>query len=374
MKGSVGPKNPDRGSEPVKLGILTREEPIFSLLSYRENLLREFSALGVHSVSLDVENPDLDAADLVWDPALIGSRFPHPQLRNCNRPVVATVHGLAAHTLSIRESFLDPLEAMIGQAYHELVAVEWQWFGKQVARVIGVSRYSADEVVSVFQIPRRKVVPVYHGVDHDIFNVRGEKVSARRPYLLHIAQYAVKKNVDRLFAAYDQLPESHRPDLVAILPNYDRRDPDIEGLQVIRKGFSHQQLAPWYRGALAFVFPSLHETFGLPILEAMACGCPVLTSNLTAMPELTADAALLVNPRSVEELTHGLLRLVRDKSLRQDLRKKGLARARRFTWERSAREHLAVFDSVLEEKAPAHGHSLYSLKKPTNLLLSAVSR
>ena len=122
----------------------------------------------------------------------------------------------------------------------------------------------------------------------------------------------------------------------------------MKGVRIIRKGLTHKELARWYRGALGFIFPSIHETFGLPILEAMACGCPVITSNITGIPELTGDAALTVNPRSVEEITSAIRRLVEDRLLRRRLRAKGLARARLFTWQKSAREHLDVFESALE--------------------------
>ena len=331
----------------MRVGILTRPEPVYSLRRYRENLSGEFSALGVELIDLPVEAFHYKDVDLVWDPALISARFPVPELRECPRPVVGTVHGLAAHTLSIREYFPDPLEATLGQAYHQLVADEWRWFGQKVAMLIAVSRYSAQEVMAVFDIPSARIVPIYHGVSHDIFHPDGERRMADKPYLLLIAQYAVKKNVDRVLAAYLQLSEEERPDLVAILPNYEGPDPEIKGLQLIRTGLSHRELAPWYRGALGFIFPSLHETFGLPILEAMACGCPVITSNVTAMPELTDDAAILVNPRSIDQIADAIERLAEDEALRRELRDKGLARAALFTWAKSARQHLEVFETVL---------------------------
>lgn len=330
----------------MRLGILTRDEPIFSLLVYRQNLEREFPALGIEIVSIPVDDPHFEESDVVWEPGLISARFPHPKLRQCPKPVVVTVHGLAAHTLSVREYFTDPVEAILGQAFHQQVAAEWQWFGEKVSRVIAVSRYGAEEVTSIYDMPPEKVVAIYHGIDHNVFNVQGEQKTAERPYLLQIAQFAPKKNVDRLLEAYAQLPEATRPDLVVILPNYKGADPDIKGVQIIREGLVHEELACWYRGALGFIFPSIHETFGMPVLEAMACGCPVVSADGTAIPELAGDATILVNPRSVEEIASGIQRLVKDRSLRRRLRAKGLARARLFTWEKTAREHLDVFEAV----------------------------
>jgi glycosyltransferase involved in cell wall biosynthesis len=95
------------------------------------------------------------------------------------------------------------------------------------------------------------------------------------------------------------------------------------------------KLPALYRGANALVFPSLYEGFGLPVLEAMACGTPIVTANTTAMPEVAGDAALLVDPRSVEQIAHAIEQVVNDNSLRLCLREKGVARAAQFSWDRT---------------------------------------
>ncbi|UCD38616.1 MAG: glycosyltransferase family 4 protein [Fidelibacterota bacterium] len=331
----------------MKLGILTRDEPVYSLLIYREKLKYEFSALGIETVDLADDDPNLDNIDLVWEPGLFSVRFPHPKFQHCSLPVVGTIHGLAGLSLSIREYFPDPFEAEIGQAFQQEVTADWEWFSRKVAKVIAVSKYGAEEIISQYKVPRNKVTFVYHGVAHDIFKEDGPKIAGEKPYLLQIAQFAPKKNVDRVLEAYIQLPEETRPELVVILPNYEGADPEIPGVRIIREGMTQEELAPWYRGAMGFIFPSIHETFGMPVLEAMACGCPVITSNTTALPELTGEAALLVNPRSVEEIFDALSQLVNDPTLRRKMRKVGLGQSRLFTWEKSAREHLKVFESVL---------------------------
>lgn len=98
------------------------------------------------------------------------------------------------------------------------------------------------------------------------------------------------------------------------------------------------------------MFPSLRESFGMPILEAMACGCPVITSNISACPEVAGDAALLVDPYSVDDIAGAMKRLIEDEPLRQSLRQKGLSRSRQFTWRKSARDHLKVFEKIAGEK------------------------
>jgi len=185
---------------------------------------------------------------------------------------------------------------------------------------------------------------IYHGVDHEIFKPGGE---SKPPYFFHISSGRPKKNVNRVFAACGKLPEHNRPALVAVLSGpHSRPTVDGKGIKIIERKLPVIELAQLYRGALGFVFPSLHEGFGMPVLEAMASGCPVITSNVAACAEVAADAALLVNPRSVHDLACAMQRLVEDDSLRQALREKGLARAQQFSWRKSAEKHLEVFNDV----------------------------
>jgi glycosyltransferase involved in cell wall biosynthesis len=111
--------------------------------------------------------------------------------------------------------------------------------------------------------------------------------------------------------------------------------------------FPEKDLPVLYSGALVFVYPSLYEGFGLPPLEAMACGTPVVTSNNSSLPEVTGDAAILVNPLEVNEIADALIRIVSDSSLQEDLRQKGLQRAKLFSWRETAERTLRVYESVL---------------------------
>jgi glycosyltransferase involved in cell wall biosynthesis len=106
-------------------------------------------------------------------------------------------------------------------------------------------------------------------------------------------------------------------------------------------------LAALFSACEAFVFPSLYEGFGLPPLEAMASGAPVICSNTSSLPEVVGDAALLINPRDVGEIANAIERVITDSALRDELRTKGLAQAKKFSWERAARETLAVYERVI---------------------------
>ena len=120
--------------------------------------------------------------------------------------------------------------------------------------------------------------------------------------------------------------------------------------EVIFTGYINKNDLPlFYNVAEAFIFPSFHESFGMPIIEAMACGCPVITSNVFSMPEVAGDAAVLVNPYSVDEIANAMYTVLTDDGLREKLRKRGLKRAKQFSWRKCAEEHLKVYRMVSEE-------------------------
>lgn len=305
--------------------------------------------IGVEIVPFDETGPVPAEVDLIWEPGLLGNRTPPSIFRGGGKPLVATVHGASGFTMRWREIYSNPLKGYRAMPRNRRTLNAWRWFKKRVSAVIAVSEFGGREVSSVFGIPDELVHPVHHGVDHSVFQPEGEKASLEHPYLFQVAQYQPLKNVDRVLTAYKSLPKSRRPPLVMVLPGYQGRI-DVEGVTLIREGLNSEELAEWYRGALGCVVPSLRESFNMPILEAMACGCPVITSNVSACPEVAGEAALLVDPRSSYEIGDSMRRLIEDESLRKILSQKGLERAREFTWRKSAEGHLKVFQRVLGER------------------------
>ncbi len=177
-------------------------------------------------------------------------------------------------------------------------------------------------------------------------------------YLVSLATRDPRKNLGRLIDAYDlivdQLPAGERLDLVLIGAGGWGRDAVAPRLARPRRGRVHitgwippDELLTLLAGAAAMAYPSLGEGFGLPPLEAMAAGCPVVTSNISSLPEVVGDAAVTVDPTDVEAIADGLRRVLTDSSLAADLRRRGRARAAQFTWARTARETLAVYQRVL---------------------------
>ena len=179
-----------------------------------------------------------------------------------------------------------------------------------------------------------------------------------RPYVLYVGTLQPRKNLVRLVDAFARVRVTD-PDLCLVLAGQRGwlSDPIFQrvaelGLQqhVLFPGFvPDDELAALLSGALVFAFPSLYEGFGFPVLEAQACGLPVLTSTTSSLPEVAGEAALLVDPMSIEEIAAGLLRLVTDSVLRETLRSAGFVNVQRFSWERCARETLLVLERT------AHG-------------------
>jgi glycosyltransferase involved in cell wall biosynthesis len=180
-----------------------------------------------------------------------------------------------------------------------------------------------------------------------------------QPYILYVGSIEPRKNLLRLLQAYALLRESLPGWRLVIVGARNvwlssSLTEEIERLNL--KTWIHftgyvpeEDLPALYNGAGLFVFPSLYEGFGLPVLEAMACGVPVITSQASSLPEVAGDAALLVDPHSVEEIAAAMLRVLSDPGLRQDLKFRGLERSAGFSWERTARQTIDVYQKVLGE-------------------------
>lgn len=278
--------------------------------------------------------------------------------------LVTTVHDLKPLLFGTGSGRFN-LNAVFEQA---IVGDKW----KRIDHVITDSQCSRDDLVKLIGLSPDRVTVAHPGVDHNLFRpAEASSTGARplrtphvvrrtvsdRPYLLCVAGADPTKNVGGLIEAFAQLPAELRPQHDLVIVGDMRRRPEVLA-RVRQLGLEGQvrfpgivedaQLVSWYQGATVFVFPSFYEGFGLPVLEAMACGCPVVSSNRSSLPEVAGDAALLVDPGQVEAMTGALARLLSDPSLQEALRGRGLAQAARFTWERTAKAVVEVYRRVAE--------------------------
>ncbi len=215
----------------------------------------------------------------------------------------------------------------------------------RASRVIAVSEFTRGQVVSLLGVAPSRVCVVHHGVRA----LAGGRAMTREKIILSAGAIQARKNIARLVEAFEGVDAQWRLVLIgadgygaAEIHARIERSQARERIAVL--GYvSSEELADWYARAEVFAFPSLDEGFGMPILEAMAAGAAVITSNRSAMPEVAGDAALLVDPFTVEELREGLRRVTGDEGLREELRARGRVRAREFTWENAVEQTWGVY-------------------------------
>jgi len=235
---------------------------------------------------------------------------------------------------------------------------------RRAARVIVPSTCTKDDLCEIYPVDLARVVVVPQGVDHARFNpdarTRSASVSARYglhgPYLLALGGIEPRKNLPALLHAYASLPSDLRPVLAvaggsvewnpegpsALRSALLELRPEVRAGVVVTGYVRDEDVPPLIAGALALAYPSRYEGFGLPVLEAMACGTPVLSSSVSAIPEVAGDAATLVDPSDPEAIADGLGRIVEDGALRSRLSEAGVERARGFTWSATAERTAAV--------------------------------
>ncbi|HUY40276.1 MAG TPA: glycosyltransferase family 1 protein [Candidatus Dormibacteraeota bacterium] len=271
-------------------------------------------------------------ADVLWNPA-------NGTFLRWRGPSVATIHDAVP--------FRFPHEDRRHRRRDQLPFLRSV---ERAVRVIAVSRFGADEIHAVFGVPRERIAVIYHGVSPSF--TPGEALP-HAPleiggYLLFVGdpQAEPRKNFDLLYEAHRAAwPQGDGPPIAVA----GTHAPQREG--VVHAGHFADDLASetsaglrnLYRGALAVVVPSYHETFGMPLVEAMACGTPVLASAASSLPEIGDDAVLFAPPRDVAAWSAALRRITEDGDERARLIARGFERAAAFQWNRSAEQHVAVF-------------------------------
>jgi glycosyltransferase involved in cell wall biosynthesis len=314
--------------------------------SYRDHIVQRLVLQGAEFIPIaDQQDLTDHEVDLYWDPGCGGGSPPTALFRHIRKPGIATLHGAGVFALPLKTLHPNLMSAIRHKLSTYSRLYRWRHYRDGNWTFITVSHFAELELRRHLALQNQDIIPIHHGLDHSEF-YPVPAAGSHKPYFLHVSQYKPKKNVGRIIEAYHRLRMQNEIRLIIVSPESPLRDDDY-GVEIVRDMQSHPELAYRYQNALAFLFPSLHETFGMPILEAMACGCPVITSNISACPEVAGDAALLVDPYSVESLTAAMRRLVEQPDLRADLREKGVQRAAMFSWGKCADQHLQVFQDTL---------------------------
>jgi len=275
----------------------------------------------------------------------------------CDIPLVLTLHDII---------FLEPRDKQNKSLYQNL-----GWFYRRLVvprildrcrRIITVSNFEMENIIAKLHIPRSRMAMIYNGYNEWFRQLpaadcaASERYISQKGYFFFLGNTDPKKNTERTLVAYSkylQRSDVKRPLLMADL---DRAYLDdiiarhhIEHIRhsIVMPGYIvNSDLPAIYNSAFAFLYTSLRESFGIPLLEAMACGTPVITSNTSSMPEIGGPDAILVNPEQADEIADMLIRLENDPTFYQQKREVGLQRARLFSWQRTAEQLLSLYHEI----------------------------
>jgi glycosyltransferase involved in cell wall biosynthesis len=374
----------------MRVAIDARKLHVFGIGTYTRNLLRHLARIDQdNEYVLLCHQPDLGiGAQLgtnfrtVLEPSRnysIGEQFHVPWVLHRERPdVFHAPHYVMPPAVRCRSivTIHDCIHLMFPQylpnraAYLYAKASMWM-AARRSHKILTVSEASKRDIIRFLNVPASKVVVVYNAMDERFGVAPSEEAIARvreryqldHRFVLYVGNIKPHKNLVRLVEAFEQLRARGFDDLTLLIIG-----DEISKLPALRRAVhSHKlhkhvrflgylpddTLAVLYRLADVFVFPSLYEGFGLPPLEAMACGAPVVTSNVSSLPEVTGDAAVLVDPYDATSIADGVAKVLSDPALRSEMRVKGIARAREFSWERSVSRTRQIYQEVAGRvKAP----------------------
>jgi glycosyltransferase involved in cell wall biosynthesis len=272
-----------------------------------------------------------------------------------NYPTVVTVHDLIPYILP----------ETVGPGYLKIFQREMPRILKEADHVITVSDHSKNDLKKIMDVPEKMITVIHEAPESTYKPIKREVAKARIQnrygikgrFILYIGGFSPRKNLRGLINAYHRIyKEMKTPCKLVILGKPSRDYPGLIklvesfGLQdwVLFPGFIPMQDLPFfYNASDLFVYPSFYEGFGLPPIEALACGTPTVVSNVSSLPEVVGDAAIQVNPHDLLSLAAAMHRVLTEPELEQELRKKGLKRAENFSWTKTAAQTIKVYQEVL---------------------------
>ena len=279
----------------------------------------------------------------------------------CKVPLILTLHDII---------FLEPRDKSNKSFYQDM---GWRYrrfvvprILKKCKRIITVSDFEYNNIITKLQIPEEKMVMIYNGYNKWFRPVEDTELIYQQyieepGYFFFLGNTDPKKNTERTLIAYSkylEMSDVKRKLLMADLDRgyldeiIDRNDIGNIRDHIVMPGYIKNADLPYiYNNAFAFLYTSLRESFGIPLLEAMACGTPVITSNTSSMPEIGGSEVIMVNPLNVNEITEKMLLLEKDKALYQKQKEIGIIRAQQFSWEYTAEQLLMVYEDVYRQRS-----------------------
>lgn len=272
-------------------------------------------------------------------------------------PFVITLHDIIPYKMP----------KTVGETYLKIFQNEMPEIISKCDGIITVSNYSKQDISSAFNFPKDKIF-VTHLAHEDIYTLLDKKQCKNfikknyfieEDFILYVGGFSPRKNIVGLIQAFSKLSSNFKKSNLKLViagkqgKSYSIYKKTAENLHIADKvifpGFIPLKHMPiFYNACTLFVYPSLYEGFGLPPVEAMACGAPVIASNITSIPEVVEDAGILINPYDVDELCIAMNSIIEDKNIRDDLIKKSLSRSLNFSWLKTAEKTINAYKSILE--------------------------
>jgi glycosyltransferase involved in cell wall biosynthesis len=270
--------------------------------------------------------------------------------------------------LTIHDILFESHPEFFPETHRRLLKFFIPFSAKRANRIISVSEFTKKEIIKYYRVPEEKITVIYEGAsdrfapinDRDMIVSVVQKHGIKKKYVLFVGRIEPRKNIVGLLHAFVHIRNKGMKDYcIVIVGNQDKifqenelfnkiKELNLESDVIFTGGVSEEDLPVLYNGAEVLVYPAFAEGFGLPVLEAMSCGTPVITSNTTSLPEVTADAAILINPHSSGEIGQAMEKILSDPALRREYASRGLQRAKTFSWADAAKKTIEVYKEVLK--------------------------
>lgn len=286
--------------------------------------------------------------DIVHEPTHLGPFFYKENYRK-----VITIHDLSPLIIpdTRPNSYITWIRHKIG-----LPAIL-----KKVDAIIAVSKNTKEDLIERFGIPENNIHIIYEAADDmykPLSDIDRQRLKIKGPFILNVGTLEPRKNLITLIRVFSICKTMYKIEHKLVIIGrkgwkyenifYLIKELKLQDEIIILQDIRDEELVYYYNTADIFIYPSLYEGFGLPVLEAMQCGCPVIVSNISSLPEITGDAGLLVSPLDTEGIAEAIVKILGNKELRYSMKQKGIEQAKKFSWEKTAKETIEVYETLLQ--------------------------